>query len=290
MQGRTRIWVGVGSAVLVGGLSAVDVDQDGSARMATALAQSHGGHMMLAQGGEGGEGGEGGKGGEGGEQGAAQAEGPPAEPDRALTGNLLMMKGHMRVGDELVRAGKWSEALPHFLHPIEELYGEVREPLAERDLAPFGDALDQLSRTVRRGSDLAAYQKQRDAVLARIDEALASVPAEKRREPDFLGGVVVDVLGTAADEYGAAFEGDRVVNVVEYQDSLGFVQETTDLLAAHAAAFTGDNAARLKAIQKQLAELRKAWPSVSPPDKPVMRPGEALALVSGIELEASGLR
>ena len=39
-------------------------------------------------------------------------EGAPIDPDRALTANLLLMRGHLRVGDQLVRAGRWKRLPP----------------------------------------------------------------------------------------------------------------------------------------------------------------------------------
>jgi hypothetical protein len=273
---RTRIWHGIGSAVLVGSMGASLTEP------ATAWAQAHGGHMTMAQ--------AGGEGGEGGEGGGAAEEAVAADPDRAMTANLLMMKGHLRVGDELVRAGKWSEALPHFLHPIEELYGLVRENLTELDVAPFSDALDVLGRTVKRQGDLASYDQQRAAVLASIDRALAAVPEKERQEPSFVGGVAIDVLNTAAEEYGEAFDDGRLANPVEYQDSRGFVAEAAALLRANSDTLTAANSQRMAAIMEQLAQLETTWPAVEPPEQPVRSAGEVLALVSGIELEASGLR
>jgi hypothetical protein len=46
----------------------------------------------------------------------------------------------------------------------------------------------------------------------------------------------------------------------------------------------------MAAIMEQLAQLETTWPAVEPPEQPVRSAGEVLALVSGIELEASGLR
>jgi hypothetical protein len=279
MQKRIRVWLGIGSAALVGGLGGAAVA--GTQGKLGPEVPGHGAHLMLAQGGEGGE-----EGGERGDEVSAVA----VDPDRALATNLLLMKGHLRVGDALVRMGRWSEALPHFLHPIEELYGEVRDQLDQRDLPPFGDALELLGRTVRRQGDLALYEQRLKEVSARIDAALQGVPEGRRQEPGFVAAVATDLLGTAAEEYGAAFEDDKLVNVVEYQDSLGFVQEAKALLEAHQARFTGEDAERLAEIRRHLAALEAAWPGVVPPEAPAMTPGEVLALASSIELAASGVR
>lgn len=273
-RSRTRIWLGVGSAILAGGHG---VARDDLPLVRPALAQDNAGRMQVAQGGEGGWRG-------------VPTPAQPADPDVAFTTTLLLIRGHLLVGDELVQGRRWSEALPHFLHPAAELYGDVREPLAERDLPPFGDALDLLSRTVRKGGDAATYAKQRDDALETIERVLASVPAAKRGRPDFLVEVSTFVLATAADEYDAAFEGGQIVNVVEYQDSLGFVREVVRLLDANKAAFSGANAERFAEMRRQLDDLSRAWPSVTPPPDPVLRPDELLGLVSEVELSAGGLR
>lgn len=281
MQKRIRIWLGIGSAALVGGLGGAAVAQD-QGKLGPAAAD-HGAHLVLAQGSEGGEGGEGG---EQGDEAAVAA----VNPDRALATNLLLMKGHLRVGDALVRMQRWSEALPHFLHPIEELYGEVRDQLDRRDLPPFGDALELLGRTVRRQGELAIYEQRLKEVSARMDAALQGVPEDRRREARFVAAVAADLVGTAAEEYAAAFEDDKLVNVAEYQDSLGFVQEAKALLEAYQARFAGADAERLAEIRRNLTAMEAAWPGVVPPSAPAMPPGEILALASSIELAASGVR
>ena len=120
---KRKIWAGLSTAVLV----AAPVASQGAPLPAQAqpgieakadqsllhLAQ-HQGHATPAAtaGGEGeGEG----------EGGTAQLQ-----PSLHLYRDIELIRGHLLVGDELVREQRWAEALPHFLHPSEEIYGKIR--------------------------------------------------------------------------------------------------------------------------------------------------------------------
>ena len=38
-------------------------------------------------------------------------------PDLAFAARIALLRGHLLVGDELVKQQQWNAALPHFLHP-----------------------------------------------------------------------------------------------------------------------------------------------------------------------------
>ena len=65
--------------------------------------------------------------------------------EQAYLANIAMIRGHLNVGNELYAAGKASDSLPHFLHPVEELYGELKEVMDEKHVAPFKADLEKLS-------------------------------------------------------------------------------------------------------------------------------------------------
>ena len=69
---------------------------------------------------------------EGGEKGVAKL--PPA---LAFGVRIALLRGHLLVGDELVKQQQWNAALPHFLHPGEEIYADIKDQLAEYKVPPF---------------------------------------------------------------------------------------------------------------------------------------------------------
>ena len=244
-------------------------------------AAPHAGHGAMSAG----QAGEGGEGGEGGERGITFG----ASPDVAFAGQLMLVRGHLAIGMELARAGNWDDAVFHFLHPMEEIYDDLRPELRRRRAPGFAAALEVLSnraRAKRGGPGLeAAY---RDA-LTRIDRALAAgVPARQRNAAPYVAEVAARTMRAAAAEYEAAIEDGRMANVVEYQDGRGFLIETEALMSRHAATLrAGPNGARDWAeAQAALVALRAAWPTPRPPATPAMSVTDLIEAVARFERAA----
>jgi len=241
--------------------------------------------------GEGGEGGEG----EGGEADALL----DAPPDVAFAGRLMQVRGHLAVAMELARAGAWDDAVFHVLHPREEVYGALEPELRRRRAPGFLPELDALTAHARarrggRGLEQAYYRAQ-----VALDRAFtAGLPARVRYTPAFLVEVAARTLRAAAAEYGAAIEGGRIVNVVEYQDGRGFLREADALLTHNAAALRGavsaggpgGGAAAWAELQAAMAPLRANWPSARPPEAPVMSAAALDAAVARVERAALAWR
>src|SRR5207245_2879057 len=90
---------------------------------------------------------------------------------------------------------QWNAALPHFLHPTEELYADLKEHLADYKMVPFEDALKRLADTVKakKTSDYArALKAVRDA-LAPSDAGL-----KERRAGDWPCGAMRALVARVA--------------------------------------------------------------------------------------------
>src|SRR5207244_2470667 len=130
------VWLGVGAFVLVGSGAgagwplAAEPEPGGVALRApttdTATPRMDLGHIVVAQhpdhaatkdaakDKEAGEGGEG-------------KDIANLPPELAFAVRIALLRGHLLVGDELVKQQQWNAALPHFLHPTEELYGDLKD-------------------------------------------------------------------------------------------------------------------------------------------------------------------
>jgi hypothetical protein len=228
------------------------------------------------------------QGGEGGERGIAKE----APPDEAFLLRLMLIKGHLRVGRELAQQGRWDDALPHFLHPTEEIYKELAPALAERKIAPFDKDLDALAALVKKQARGPEFARSLDAVSAKVDAAAGSIAAETRQRPAFTLAVVERLLEVAASEYKAAVENGRITNPVEYQDSRGFVWTAEDLVRAMAPALKAKDVQAYAALEAGFASLKRAWPSLVPGTGAAQAVPEAevRANISRISLAMSRLR
>jgi hypothetical protein len=284
MKTTSKLWLGLGTVVVAGaGLAGADLGQVAAApglhqtdsiQLAQHAAGGHGASAKPAkgQGGEGGEGGEGGK---------AEA----LAPNLKFARSIALIRGHLLVGDELVRAGRFGEALPHFLHPAEEIYGGIKGDLATYKVRPFEAALKALVQTVK-AKKKEAYDGALKQVQERLAEADVALRAAEQNWPRFSVETALETLKVAADEYGNAIEKGRIAKAVEYQDSRGFVWQAEATIEAVAADLQAKDADALKEVRGAFAGLKKAWPTAVAPKKPVKDASDVLSDIARVELQA----
>lgn len=281
---RRKLWVGLSSTIL---MAPAVVSANPQLQPGILMAQSHGGQLHAdpakkapadakpTSSGEGGEGGEGG--------GAAHL---PA--NLRLARGIGLIRGHLLVGHELVEAGRWADALPHFLHPTEEVYGQIRSDLKDYNVAPFEVALKALAQTVK-AKNKQAYNSARAPLEERLEAATRSLTAKEASPASFTLETALELMKSAASEYEEAMKDGKIANVIEYQDGRGFVFEASRLLASVSGELAKKNGAATTAVTDALADLKKAWPSVQPPEAPAKDLGAVLSDISRVELQLGNL-
>jgi hypothetical protein len=297
MTSKRKIWLGVGAFVVAGtgaigtnSLPAAPISAADGTRLpsrlatSTAIPRMGSDRFVVAQHAD--HGTDPGGGGEGGDEQKGLEDLPP---DLAFAIRLALLRGHLLVGDQLVQQQQWNAALPHFLHPTEEIYADLKEHLAEYKVAPFEDALKKLADLVKakKPADYARALKAVHDALAPADAGLKEKQAEDW--PGFVVQAAIESIKTAAGEYENAIVGGRIAKPVEYQDARGFILEGDRLIESVAAGLEKKDAAALKALRARLADLKRVFPTAVPPRTPVKDHGAMLALVSRVELAASRL-
>ena len=293
MKTKSKIWIGVGAFVVAGsGAIASGASLPADARPISSRATNApfdrtvtprtplSGFVVAQHARHGGEGGEG----EGGEKGGAKL---PPDLDFAL--KIALIRGHLLIGDELVREGQWAAAMPHFLHPAEELYGGIRGQLKAYKTPPFQAALKSLSSTVKAKKGGEDYARALKAVQDALANADTGLKAKQTAWPAFVTETAVEVLKTATDEYEEAIVKGRIAKPVEYQDARGFILQAEQMIESAAADLEKKDADALKQVRADIAELKKAFPAAMPPKTPVKDHGAVLGDVSRIELHAGKL-
>jgi hypothetical protein len=223
----------------------------------------------------------------GGEAGEA---GVPADlpPDFQFALTLALIRGHLLVGDELVRAGKWDAALPHFLHPTEELYGGIKDKVADYHTPAFDTALLKLADVVKEKNST-AYTNALNSVTSALDTGEAGVKAKEADWPSFVVATSIMALKAAIGEYEQAIVNGQIAKPVEYQDSRGFVWQAERMIDSVAPDLTRKDAAALKSVRAGLAQLKKAWPTATPPRTPVKSAAAVADEVANIQRAAAKL-
>jgi hypothetical protein len=198
---------------------------------------------------------------------------------------LGLMKGHLLVAKELLDLQKPQQAEPHIGHPVEEIYADVEDQLNERKVQAFKEPLIALQDQVKAGAkDMNKVATDFNSSVQSVDVAIAALPETQRQSPRFVLQVINGLLDTANSEYGAAIADGKITQVIEYQDSRGFVIYANELFNAIAPQLAKDNPTAEKEIKTALATLTKTWgESPTPPAKPVNTPEQVTQLVKTIE-------
>lgn len=194
------------------------------------------------------------------------------EQDIQFMTALGLMQGHLLVGKELLDQGTPDQAEPHLGHPVDELYADVATQLTMRKATDFKDNLVELYDMARYSpADVKVAESYRLSVQ-KINQAMETLPAEKRQSPDFILKVIDGMLDVADIEYRAGIANGKIVETIEYQDSRGFVimaQRLYETVTNEVSQVMPD---AHTVILTSLAELQKAWPSVNSPAPIVMTP------------------
>jgi hypothetical protein len=267
-----KVWVGIGAATIAGASTlgsavaqhdAHKGDQKGKAPTDEAATKDPG------QGGE-----------------AYLTDGGPRDSRVRFYRDLELIRGHILVGTELLRLNLWDEALPHFLHPTEELYNGMGKYIKGHNIRPFKLELGVLAQTVkakRRG----AYDQAQKVVAQRIGAALDRARQFMTPPLGFTARTVAEVLKVAQGEYESSIEDGKFVKPVEYQDSRGFVWEAERMLDGSAAQLNKADPDAFAKIKTAMQELKTAWPEPMPPEEPILVVSKMSALISEIEQQTS---
>lgn len=220
---------------------------------------------------------------------AEVAETNVEDDDTDYLTSLGLMKGHLIVAKQLIEQGKYEEAEPHIGHPVEELYGDIEPELEKRNVTNFKMTLNQFHDSIKTNPKADTLKEQYDASMTAIDQAIAAVPAEKLQSPETVLPVINGMLSTANAEYEAAIADNKFVELIEYQDSMGFVVYAEELYQPIADTMSQQYPEKHEVITTSLKELKTAWPSVDAPETPVMSPEKVDELVTKIQ-ESSTLQ
>src|SRR5258708_9407381 len=153
--------------------------------------------------------------------------------DFDLLEKLGLLEGHLMIGKALLEASMPREAMPHFGHPVRELYAYIEPQLRDRGVAAYDTDLSALEAQARQGAG-GPFAAMYATAIQKLNATRATVAAERMSSPRFMVGVIAQLTIDVASDFGESQERGRIVNTVEYHDAMGFLgysQGLTDRLA-----------------------------------------------------------
>ena len=209
---------------------------------------------------------------------------PPDDTDFLF--RLGMLEGHLIVGHDLIRAGQNGLALPHFGHPVRELYDDIEDYVSAKRIPPFDAQLIKLEAAVASAPQSPQTEALYQAAIKTLHDARNAAPAAIRDSVPSMIKICSDTIDAAAGEYGESLNRGKIDVIVEYHDSRGFIsyvaQAASDLAASHPDAASQSTLARFKAV------LAKAqW--IVDPLLPTASPRASVGQYRTIASEAAGI-
>lgn len=214
-----------------------------------------------------------------------------ATDDVAYLSRLGLIRGHLRVGMQLYRDGELMHAKSHMKHPGDELYAALEGVFAARGSEGFADELEALAAAVENEAAQADVDAAYESLLAGIASAEMQVADGLDTDAAAQGAIIVNLLETAAEEYGIGVSADgEVTDVHEYQDAYGFTLVAGDRAdAVESRVATRSDHAVLQTIVEEIEGLERLWPELVPDATIDAAPSELEAAVARIRTEADRL-
>ncbi|TXL73480.1 hypothetical protein FHP25_21365 [Vineibacter terrae] len=201
-----------------------------------------------------------------------------AEDNLDLFEKLGLMEGHLMIGKALVDARMQRDALPHFGHPVRELYDYLKPMFKARHYPEFERELADLEQRVKRTPEDPATTAAYNDVLAKIDGLRRTIPASFSGSARFMTQGIALMMEAAGGDLGESLERGRITNTVEYHDAMGFARYADKVLAANAALLSA-NAGRIAAEMKTTLA---AFPSLAPPSRPTRSVSDLMGAASRV--------
>jgi hypothetical protein len=196
---------------------------------------------------------------------------------------LALLEGHLLVGRELIKAGQVDHALPHFGHPVRELYGDLRPVIDQRHGEQFQTDLVQLESLAASQPNSPQFTTAFDVALEKAHIARDTIPEAVRNSDAYVLHLMADIATTASQEYRNALVAGKIGSLVEYHDARGFMTYASQVIHEH-----GASANPKIAEARTLVEgLRAMVAPLNPPDPPLgtdaqfeAKAGELRALIA----------
>lgn len=144
--------------------------------------------------------------------------------------NIEQMKGHLEQAIVNKENGNNTLTQAHIQHPIVEIYDAIEAQLAAVDSnhnTLLFNSLNQLSKNAD-NSDLAQFKEQTSGVNQILDKAIDLVtPGDNSTFTLIVASWLLDAANT---EYDSGVRNGKIIQIVEYQDAIGFISRSESLL------------------------------------------------------------
>jgi hypothetical protein len=144
--------------------------------------------------------------------------------------NIEQMKGHLEQAVVNKENGNNTLTQAHIQHPIVEIYDAIEAQLTSVDSNHNTVLLNSLSQLSKNSDnlDLAQFKEETNEVNQILDKAIDLVAPDDNNTLSLI--VASWLLDTANSEYESGVRNGQIIQIIEYQDAIGFISRSESLL------------------------------------------------------------
>lgn len=144
--------------------------------------------------------------------------------------NIEQMKGHLEQAVVNKENGNNTLAQAHIQHPIVEIYDAIEAQLASFDTNHNTVLLNSLSQLSKNSDNLdpVQFKEDTDGVNQILNKAIDLVAPEENNTLTLI--VASWLLDAANSEYESGVRNGQIIQIIEYQDAIGFISRSESLL------------------------------------------------------------
>ena len=280
MKVELKTWTQLGVATALAGLTVAgcsgEAGEGGETGEGAAMQQA--GQAGEGEGGEGGEG-TGGEGGEGGVDVAAAANDPVI-----YSSALAVAEAHVIAARDAYEAGEREAGAEMFAHPVSEVLLELQPVFDARGVEDMSPLFAGASQAALSGVEASEINSQAEIIFAALRAAEEKAPQSDKSAGKVAAGVVADQIERAVAMYAQASESTQYG---PYLDGYGYYKTAAVTFERSVDAIRDEDARLATSIEKVLALLAKAYPTVTRPEKLDVNQGELSGASASVLLAAS---
>lgn len=280
---KTKIWLGVGVAVIAGAAPASAGPDPSNSTSLTNVAQAGhplAGSFVLAQNqGQGGEN----ETGEGGID-AAAADKDPVKYGVALQ----VIAAHYYAGLAAYEAGEVAAGTQMFAHGHAEVYAEMEEIFKKRGITDLGQKIEAAIAAANKKAPPAEVKQHVREVYAALARAEKAAPKSPLSPLAVKAQVIADMLDRAAAQFVLTLKPEATLET--YLDGLGFALAARGESQAVMSELEKKYPAAAKALRAALDIAQAAYPGIKQTKPPKAQAPQFLAAASAARIAAANLR
>ncbi|HEX7275081.1 MAG TPA: hypothetical protein VF248_05655 [Nitrososphaeraceae archaeon] len=144
--------------------------------------------------------------------------------------NIEQMKGHLEQAVVNKENGNNTLTQAHIQHPIVEIYDAIEAQLNSVDSNHNTVLLNSLSQLSKNSDNLnlAQFKEETNGVNQILDKAIDLVAPDDNNTLSLI--VASWLLDTANSEYESGVRNGQIIQIIEYQDAIGFISRSESLL------------------------------------------------------------